>query len=352
MKDRNLLKQGAVGTGMCTLTEAVADDPYTLTRRKEYAWGPGAWQTVQDGLPDTVVLKVVTSESTAANLMVSDQANAVVVIGPDGQRLRGMQLFERSVVAPLGELWFNQKAGLPAADEAVRRALTQALDLTQLGQVVSSGTGKPVTGLVAPGLNPCPANDISPLLPAHNVDGAKAALDAAGWTPGAGGVRAKGGTKLAVSFLYPNSIGAGLQAGAELLQKAWASIGVEVTLRGVTNAEISQVIVAGQGSWDAAFLPLGVGLPSELVSFFSGATPPNGVNFAHIDNADYAAAVQAASAIAGTGGCAKWSEAEQALIKGVDIVPFVYSTVPVFGKGATFELTSGSVAPSSIRMLA
>jgi peptide/nickel transport system substrate-binding protein len=143
-----------------------------------------------------------------------------------------------------------------------------------------------------------------------------------------------------------------MQAGAELLQKAWAGIGVQVTIRGVANAEISQLIVAGQGSWDAAFLPLGVGLPTELVPFFSGPTPPDGVNFARVENAEYTAAVQAASAMAGTDGCAKWAEAERALVKGVDIVPFVYSSVPMFGKGATFELTAGSLAPSSIRMLA
>jgi peptide/nickel transport system substrate-binding protein len=33
-------------------------------------------------------------------------------------------------------------------------------------------------------------------------------------------------------------------------------------------------------------------------------------------------------------------------------VPFVDSTVHAFGKGATFELTQGSIAPASIRMLA
>jgi len=34
----------------------------------------------------------------------------------------------------------------------------------------------------------------------------------------------------------------------------------------------------------------------------------------------------------------------------VNVVPFVNSTVPIFAKGASFELTDG-VDPSSIRML-
>lgn len=336
MKDRNLLKEGAVGTGMFTMTEAVANDHYTLSRRKDYAWGPGDWRTDQPGLPDKVVLKVVANETTAANLMVSDQVNAVQVVGPDSARLAAMNLHKREVVAPLGELWFNQKAGLPAADEAVRRALTQALDLSQLGQVVSSGTGKPATGLVAPGLSPCTQNTVGTHLPAGDAAAAKTAL---------------GGKNLKLTFYYPSGIGPGLQAGAELLQKAWQAAGVEVTLKAVSNAEIGQLIVGGQGSWDAAFLPLGVTLPSELVPFFSGPSAPTGVNFASINNSGYATAVQAASAIAGADGCPQWAAAEQALFDHVDIVPFVFSSVPTFGKGVTFELTQGGLAPASIRML-
>lgn len=336
MKDRTLLKQGAVGTGMFTLTEAVANDHYTLTRRKEYAWGPGDWRTGQPGLPDTVVLKIVANETTAANLLASDQASAAQIVGPDSQRLDGMNLHKREVVAPLGELWFNEKAGLPGADEATRRALTQALDLTQLGQVVSSGSGKPATGLTAPGLSPCGENTVGTHLPASDPAAAKATL---------------AGKNLKLTFYYPSTIGPGLQAGAELLQKAWQAAGVEVTLKSVTNAEIGQLIVGGQGSWDATLLPLGVTLPSELTPFFSGATPPNGVNFASINNSAYAAAVQEASAIPGADGCPKWTAAEQALFDHVDIVPFVFSSVPTFGKGATFELTQGGLDPSTIRML-
>jgi peptide/nickel transport system substrate-binding protein len=352
MKDRNLLKQGATGTGMFTLTEAVANDHYTLTRRKDYAWGPGDWKTDQKGLPDTVVLKVVTNESTAANLLLSGQANSAQVIGPDKQRLAAAKLFQREVVAPLGELWFNQKDGMTASDESVRRALTQALNLTELGNVVSSGSGKPATGLVAPGLGPCPQDTVASNLPAHDEAAAKAALDAAGWTAGADGKRAKGGKKLALTVFYATSTGSGTQAGAELTQKLWNGLGADVTLKGVTDAEVGTLVVGGQGSWDAVFLPLGVTLPSEPVAFLSGPSAPNGVNFSSINNAEYTSNVQAASAIAGTAGCDKWAAAEVALFKHVNMVPFVNSAVPTFGKGVQFEFSGGSLSPQSVRMLA
>ncbi|MEV4416175.1 ABC transporter substrate-binding protein [Catellatospora sp. NPDC049609] len=350
MADRNLLKQGGDGTGMFTLTEAVTGDHYTLTRRKEYAWGPGDWKADQRGLPDKVVLRVVGNETTTANLLLSGEVNAALIVGPDRQRLQAAKLHERPTVAPLGELWFNQKAGMPGADEAVRRALTQALNLDQLGQVVSSGTGKRSTGLVSLG-GPCGEGNAVKLLPAFDANAAKAGLDAAGWTAGPDGVRVKNGQKLAVLFYFPTSVGPGLQAGAELLQKEWSALGVEVTLKAVSDAEIGQLVVGGQGAWQAAFVPLGVPVPTALVAFLSGPTPPNGVNLASVNNPEYTAAAAEAAAIPGTAGCPKWTAAEDALFKRVDIVPFVDSAIPTFGKGATFELSQGAVTPGSIRML-
>ncbi|HEX2288781.1 MAG TPA: ABC transporter substrate-binding protein, partial [Pseudonocardiaceae bacterium] len=334
MKDRELLKQNAVGTGMFTVTEAVPGDHYTLERRKDYAWGPGDWKTDQQGLPDRVVLRVISNESTAANLLTSGEVNVSAFIGPDQQRLQGQQLHQRDVSAMLGQLWFNEKAGLPGADEAVRRALTQALDLEQLRAALTSGTGKPATGLVSPSLSPCEQSDAPAKLPTHNVEQARSALDTAGWRPGGDGIRGKDGTKLSLTFYYVTELGPTMQATAELVQRFWQAVGVEVGTRGAAQAEINQVIVGGQGSWDAVVLPLNTGLPSDLVPFFSGPTPPDGTNFAGIQNSEYATAVREASAIAGTAGCARWNAAEQALIERVDIVPFANSNRPVFGKGA------------------
>ncbi|SFI62340.1 peptide/nickel transport system substrate-binding protein [Amycolatopsis sacchari] len=349
MKDRNLLKQGADGTGLFKLTEAVSGDHYTLTRRKDYAWGPGDWKTDTRGLPDTVVLRVVANETTAANLLVSKEVNAAQILGQDRQRLKASGLSEKDMESPFGELWFNQKAGLPGADENVRRALTQALDLTQLGQVLTGGTGKPTTSLVAPGLGPCNGNTIGPL-PAHDVAAAKAALDAAGWVAGPDGVRVKNGQRLALTFYYPTSVGAGMQSGAELVQQQWGAVGVQVDVKGMSNTESTQIL-AGQGTWHAMLLPLSVSLPSQLVPFLSGPAGAEGNNFAYIQNPQYDAVVQQASNIAGSDGCAKWGEGDRAVVQRLDVVPFVNTVRPIFSQGVTFDLSEGSVAPATIRML-
>jgi peptide/nickel transport system substrate-binding protein len=351
MADRSLLREAGDGTGMFTMTQAIPGSQYTLTRRKDYAWGPGNWKVSQPGLPDKVVVKVVSDMTTSANLLLAGEVNAAAVIGPDAQRVQARHLFERTLVAPLGELWYNQKAGLPGADEAVRVALTQALDLSELGQVVTSGSGTPATGLVEPGHSPCRQNTVASNLPSHNLAAAKAALNAAGWKVGPGGIRTKGGKKLSIDFYYAPSLGDGMQAGAELVQKIWASIGVQVTLSTATQADLSQVLFSGTTPWGAAIIPLGVPLPSNLVGFLSGPTPPKGTDFASISNASYDSDVTAASSIAGSGGCSKWDAAEMALFKQADVVPFVDSAIPVFGTGTTFQLSNGDVVPSSIRMV-
>ncbi|MGW2445773.1 ABC transporter substrate-binding protein [Streptomyces sp. NPDC001675] len=351
MKDRSALRRGASGTGMFKIAESVAGDRYTLTRRKDYAWGPGDWKTDRQGLPDKVVLRIVSNGTTAANQLIAREVNAAQLAGADQQRLRQMNLFRREVLAPLGELWFNQAKGRPGADVRVRRALTQALDLGELGKVLTGGTGRPATGLVAPGLGPCSQDTVRGTLPAFDAGAAARALDAAGWRTGPGGTRVKDGEKLRLSLYYLTSLGPSMQASAELVQKRWKSAGAQVDLKGVSDAEHGKLVLGGQDAWGATIMPLGVALPTEAVPFLSGPTPPGGNNFAAIDNPAYTAGVAAASAIAGTAGCGAWADAEKHLFKDLDLVPFVNSATPTYAQGATFELSQGTVTPGSIRMV-
>ncbi|MGW2134232.1 ABC transporter substrate-binding protein [Streptomyces coelicoflavus] len=349
MKDRSILGRGGAGTGLFILTEAVADDHYTLTRRKDYAWGPGEWKTGTRGLPDRVVLKVVRNETTAANLLLAGQISAAVITGQDKTRVAAGDFFQRSLRAPLGELWFNQSSGAPTADPEVRRALVQALDLEQLRTVVTNRDGRPATGLVVKGQGPCEEDTVTGNLPGHDLAAAEAAFDARGWQPGSDGVRRKDGKELSLTFYYPTSRGAPMQNGAELLRDFWQKAGVKVTLRGAADSQFDQVI-SGQGSWQAAFLPLTVTLPTQIVPFVSGPTPPDGGNFGFIDNKEYTAHVKAASVLPGAKGCDEWAAAEKALFRSADVVPFADLVTPVFGNGATFEIADGAIAPTSIRM--
>lgn len=351
LTDRTLLAKGQSGTGLFQISEAVPNDHYTLTRRTDYTWGPGDFKNAEAGLPDKVVVKIIPNETTAANLLISGQLNSAAINGADKSRLLAAKVDHKDFNSSLGELWFNQDKDRPGNDPAVRKALAQALDLAQIGKVMTGGTGKTSTSFVAFAPAVCQGDSLTGHVPASDPAAAKAALDAAGWKAGGDGIRVKDGKKLSMTVLYGTQLGAQVAAGAELAQQQWKAVGVDATIKGVDSPGLNQAFFVS-GDWDAAFAPVGVNLPSMLVPFVSGPVPPQGVNFAHIDNKDYQAAVAKASTKAGADGCADWQAAETALATAVDGIPFADTTIPLFVKGATFEVLGGGIFPSSIRMTA
>ncbi|MFI6478367.1 ABC transporter substrate-binding protein [Nonomuraea sp. NPDC050663] len=343
LKDPAGLKTGKHGTGMFTLTESVADDHYTLTRRADYAWGPGGVTAQQEGLPDKVILKVIKNEATAANLLLSGQLNAASIIGPDRARVEAKKLFKTEIRLMFGEYTFNQAAGRATADDRVRRALTMALDLDELMRVATSGTGALPEGL---SMQPkvCPGVTTSKL-PQHDPAGAAALLKEAGY--------GQGGKPLKATFVYLTDHGDPGKSAMELVKSKWEALGVQTELKQITSAQLG-AINDGSMDWDAGWIQVNVPLPSMIVPFLSGKAPTEGgANWSSIKNADYdRLIVEAAKAPTEAESCAKWNAAEEALFAKADIVPFADTTTPLYGNGAEFARIGGPFHPSTIRMLA
>ncbi|MGP3931727.1 ABC transporter substrate-binding protein [Nonomuraea sp. KM88] len=347
VKDRSLLARGTSGSGPYRLTEAVPSDHYTFKVRREYAWGPGG-ATAAD-LPETVVLKVVPNEQTAANLLVSGTINGATVYGPDRARLEATPGVVKKVVPfTNGQYFYHQGDDRPAHDPDVRRALTQAVNLKELAGIASSGTGRPATGLVMEP-RPCKGDSVTGHVPAHDAAAAAAALDAAGWKAGPDGVRVKDGKRLTLRVMYATTRGAGVQAAVEYLGQAWRKAGAEVKLNGIIDAKLSESLNATQ-DWDVVWLPIGVTLPSQLIGFLSGPAAPKGANFAHLDNKRYESLIAEAGQLPSAEGCGQWLEAESALFEAADLVPVVENTVLHAAKGATYDMQAGEFVPTSIRL--
>ncbi|KQW48492.1 hypothetical protein ASC77_06970 [Nocardioides sp. Root1257] len=334
MKDRTSLADHTDGTGPYELTEAVPGDHYTYKIRDGYTWGPNGATTDEKGMPDTIVMKIVQNEGTAANLVLSGEINAVTIQGPDAKRLEAAKLFSTSTPAMVGEQWYNHNDGHGTSDAAVRMALTQALDLKELASVATAGAGTQATTFAAIQPVACPGDSITPALPAHDADAAKTAL---------------AGQKL--TFLYSSAAGSAVAAAAELAVQEWTAAGADVTAKPVDETAL-QGAIFGTGDWDIAWVPLNVNSPDQLVPFLSGpGLADGGTNFSGIDNADYTDGVTAASAMNGTDGCDTWLGAESKLVAAADIVPFANNEVKTFGNGAEFEYP-GTFMPTSVRMLA
>ncbi|WP_407357978.1 ABC transporter substrate-binding protein [Microbacterium sp. LTA6] len=348
LDDPEALAAGKGATGMFTMTEIVPNSQYTLTRRKDFAWGPGDWDPEQAGLPDKVVFRVVPNETTSANLLLSGEVNAAGVIGPDTKRLDDAGLFKTALPVPAGQIIFNQGEGRPTADQEVREALIQALDLAQLRQVLTSGQGTVPTGLVTISPNPCRADVVDGFIPEVDAKAAAKALDDAGWVVGSDGIREKDGKKLELGMIYSSLQGDSGNASAELIQATWKDLGVGLTVKSVDSPTLSETLFVS-GDWDVSAAPITVSMPSMLVPFYSGPNPPNGTNFASIDNAEYTEAVTAASNKAGDEGCDDWGRAEQALYATTSVVPFANQNRATYAHNAEFIENDG-IDPASIRM--
>lgn len=347
--DRSSLAEGSAGTGMFELTDAVPGDHYTFERRDEYSWGPSGASASDPGTPKTVTLHVVANETTAVNMFLAGELNIVQAEGPDVARLEQSGADTIDTSALFSELIFNQAEGRPGADPAVRKALTQAVDLSALGAVLTDGRGKPPTGLGVLDPKTCPTDTVSGNIPGHDPQAAAALLDEAGWVAGANGIRAKDGRPLQLSLLHLPELGAGVSSGAELLAEQWEAVGAKVTLRSITQAQVNEVLF-GTGDWDAVLMRVTVAFPTQLLPFFSGPVPPEGTNFAHIDNQEYSKLTEQAAQLTVDEGCPLWEDADRALISDADVVPIVDSVAPWFLEGAEVRLLANNPSPPTIRL--
>jgi peptide/nickel transport system substrate-binding protein len=349
LKGRDALKDKSSGSGPFVLDKVVPGSSYEFSVRDGYNWGPKGASTAEPGTPKKVVFKVVKSTATIANLLLSKQVNAAYLAGPDTTRLKNAKLFSDGGSIIGLELTFNQAPGEPTADVAVRRALIGALDLGETAKVSTGGLGGPANGLLTdPKI--CAGDTLGPNKPAFDADAAAKALDAAGWTAGAGGVRAKDGKPLKLSFVYDNEDSEN-SATAEYIRSAWTKLGVQVELNGQSFDQKSDVVFGGKGKWTATLIGLGVSNPATLVPFFSGPTPAAGVNYATMHNSAYESAIKAAQAKPGVDGCSDWNAAESALIKDSDITPLSVEPYTFWGNGAEFNVEARVLEPTSLRVL-
>jgi peptide/nickel transport system substrate-binding protein len=348
MEDRESLKDHTSGTGPFVLETASPGKEYVYAVRDGYTWGPDGATTAAEGTPAEVVVSIVENGSTAANLLLSGDINSAQIGGPDIKRLQGAGLKSSDSYIVIGQQTYNHAEARPTSDPAVRMALTQGVDYAELGKVLTSGDGEAATQLVPS--SGCTGNSVEGNVPAFDAAAAAATLDAAGWTVGSDGTREKDGTKLALSFLYDSQLGAGGAAASELAVQQWKEIGIDVTAKQLATNEMAGPLFA-TGDWDIAWEPIGVDTPDQIVPFLSGATPPDGTNFSAIDNADYTASVEKAMTQTGVAGCDDWLAGEAALFQAADLVAFANQKIPIFAQGAEFDATTGSIRPTSIKML-
>jgi peptide/nickel transport system substrate-binding protein len=347
LDDRSKLAAGTSGTGPYELSEAVPEDHYTYKLREDYAWGP--FGATAAGLPATVTMRVIPDETTAANLLAAKEINQAMFFGSDVDRVTGEGYNAIAIPAVMGEVVYNQSEGHAAADPAVRMALTQAVDLEALQVALTSGRGSAATGLAVVPPVGCDYDAVKGNVPAYSAGAAASALEGAGWAKGADGIYAKDGQPLALTFVWDSALGTGGGAAAELAVQQWAAAGIKVEASELDAARVSEAMFA-TGAWDILWEPINLSYPDQIVGFMSGpSVAEGGTNFAAIKNADYDDLTAQAMETQGVEGCPVWQQAETALFKAADIVPFANQNAYAVSQGATMAY-HGRIVPTSVKL--
>jgi len=154
-----------------------------------------------------------------------------------------------------GDLLFNQRSAnaLFLRDVRVRQALAVAVDQAKIIKLAYHGFGTE-NHLPTPTE---PATWQSPSAAATRYDptAARAMLEAAGWRPGADGVRRKAGVRLAFSVLTGADPDSSEMEMLQVLQSDFGAVGADMRVRVESFSQLMQTLNAGGSDWDAANSP-------------------------------------------------------------------------------------------------
>ncbi|HME25125.1 MAG TPA: peptide ABC transporter substrate-binding protein [Acetobacteraceae bacterium] len=257
--------ENPIGTGPFKWRERVPGDHITLAANDDYS-GDGP-------MLDAVVFKYVPDLTVLYTQFRTGDIDYIGLQGISADHYQeAVKIPGRAVTnaskAFIECFYFN--LGLPQfQDKAVREALYYAYDKDSIIQQLYYGLPGQTESFL-----PKQSWAFNPDLPKHvyDPDKAKQSLDAAGWKPGAGGVREKGGVRL--SFLNSTTAGNHLREQVQqLLQQGFQQIGVEMTIHNLPPAVMwGEYWIKSQFQTAIVGLDFMVGPDPDASDYFSSQT--------------------------------------------------------------------------------
>lgn len=173
------------------------------------------------------------------------------------KRDRSMRVVEYPILFTTGLVFNVHKP--PFDDARVRRAISLSIDRPRIVDAALAGFGAPAAGPVPP-----ESPLAEPGQPLRDTVRADSLLDAAGWTRGTNGLRARGGQKFAFDLL---TVGSGDNALEQLVQADLALRGIRADIRQV---ELGTFLNAARAP-SKAFDVLVAGVPGDVALSFLSA---------------------------------------------------------------------------------
>jgi peptide/nickel transport system substrate-binding protein len=258
-----------VGTGPFMFKEWVPKDHITLAKNPDYNWGSSFYKHTGAAHLDEVIFKVIPEASVRTGALKSGEVQYADEIDP--LEVEALKQDPNFVVIEKGQpgsgyvLLLNTTSTGPISDPQVRLALEYAIDREGLNKAVFQGLNKVAW---SPLMQPTFGYDATTAqVYSFDAEKAKQILDAAGWTPGADGIREKGGQKLLIDFPIisrPND-----KAMAESIQASLRDVGVDFKITPLERAAYTEQ--RQQNKYDAGFMWFSYGDPDVLRTIFHSA---------------------------------------------------------------------------------
>lgn len=342
LEDPETVAADTDGTGLFQLVEAVPGDHYTFERKDDYDWPrEGAPDGQTPGVAQTLEVRIVENPSTRANMLLAGDLNIASVQGPDEDRVaESVDVLMQQDRINAG-FAYSQAAGMPGEDPEVRVALTKALDIDSLMQVNTSGEGAIPNRLATLEPQVCQYEPVEANQPSYDPDEAEDMLEEAGWTRDGDGIRARDGEELELDFAWTTRWPENA-ATVEMMADMWSEIGVSVNLDGGDHGAYTENVFSDGAidHYEVMWIGLNHFIPGPLAAYVSGDTPPGGNNFAAIDNAEFASALDEAADLSGADACDAWEQAEAAIYSTADLVPIAMQPDVTYSQGV-----QGAIAP-------
>lgn len=329
LKNPKSLNTAPDGSGPYILDAAKSQrgSTYVWHLRKNYNWGPNGWTAQTPGTPSTIIERVVTDETTAANLFQTGEVDISPVFGINEQRIaanRSLYTFTTSSLQ-MGS-WgtvFNQDSGRVGADPAVRHAVYLALDNNAMVKAAFSNLGVELNTQVTPNMQ-CYNKAVGDATPGFNISQAKSILEHDGYSPGGGGIMTKDGKPLKLRIVQWNTTN---QLG-EYMQQALQKIGVSSTVQSTDiNTWLNALFTTK--NYDLTTYAYYSSFPNPVI------VPAQDASLS-IHDPKYQALSRKASEAPGAAQCPAWDQALTESLKNFNVKPMGVSKNMWFAKGWKF----------------
>ncbi len=234
-----------VGSGPYKFDSWSPGNELVLVKNPDYKWGPGIVKNKGPAIIDKIVYRDIKEDSTRflelktgkLDVVFSVPTMFISKIEEDKNlklvRMPGDQLFH---------VVMNTKSS-PLNKVLVRKGIALAVDQESITKNVFASAGKPAFTYLIDSL---PASKVDPKDEIHfDLEGAKAALDEAGWKVGPDGIRVdKDGKKLELKMLAKNE--SSYRRSAEVIQAQLAKVGVEAKITLLDSSTIRAHLKKGE----------------------------------------------------------------------------------------------------------